>query len=190
MLSQLLIYNEGLFRSELRAYVFGDRPKSYTDNDVRDIVKIFSKYGIKLFHLALQFDTEIRITDLATMEISEHSVVLNKQDPIKELSDEEKAYIDNTLALPPTEISTNIECLAKMLDMRKGNLGKTLKYNFIKNVDFKDMKSQGKKTGVGRGNNTMREIFVTSGCFSALCMRSSAERATLIRSYLAKKIVV
>ena len=141
MLSQLLMYNMASFRNELRAYVFGERPKTYTDDDMKSILDVFTNYGIMMYHAEILSETQIRITDLSTLEISEYVVGV----PISifgtpascDLSDIEKTQIDNILYANPTmSCVVNIEEVAELLQMIKGNLVKTLKNSYVQCIDY------------------------------------------------------
>jgi len=131
MLSQLLIYNIASFRPELRAYVFGERPKSYKDNDMISILKVFSTYGIKLYQVTIMSKTKIQITNLSTLEVIENTIIPIHIIPTNELNDAEKYMIDNAFRpSPEMAFVVNIEEVADLLNTRKNNLLQTLKNSY------------------------------------------------------------
>ena len=188
MLSQLLIYNMASFRIELRAYVFGERPKTYTDDDMKSVLNVFAKYDITMYHATIMSENQIRITNLSTLAISDYAFGVPISITLaQKLSDDEKAQIDNFAlnANPTMSFVVNIEEVAKLLQTRKGNLVKTLKNSYAQGIDYSITNNtiNGKPGYVGRGKNTVRHVFVTQDCFKELCMQSHTERAALVRTY-------
>ena len=179
-LSQLLLYNIASPRCELRVYVFGDRPGSYTDDDERAIVSVFSKHGITIFHIAMLSDTKIRVRNLKTSEISEHIVapVCNTEPP--QLSADEKTEIEKTLK---SAEFIDLEKVVKWLDTLKSNLVKTLRKSYKADVDY-TIKKEPNPVKRRYGSNNWSTVRVSPSCFKELAMRSNSKNSAFVRSYL------
>jgi phage anti-repressor protein len=79
------------------------------------------------------------------------------------------------------DFTINLNNVAYWLNLRKDNLKRLLKSNFIQNQDYIETKETVK--GRGRGASNTKHILLTYTCSKLLCMISKCEKATLIRNY-------
>lgn len=97
-------------------------------------------------------------------------------------------FIDEFLSMNPddhmvlqTEFTLDLDVIAKWLNVKKGNLLKTLISSYKKDIDFTVVKTSN-KTGKYGGNN-YKKVMLTPDCFKRLCMLSRSKKAEDVRTY-------
>jgi phage anti-repressor protein/Holliday junction resolvasome RuvABC endonuclease subunit len=104
---------------------------------------------------------------------------------LKKFSTADNSFIDDFFShidinSPDDAHSVDLEFVSKWLNVRKGNLLKTLRASYILNVDYTWNKP---KSMPGRGRNTLRIVMLTPDCFKTLCMQSKSPQADRVRAY-------
>ena len=179
MLAQLLIYNAASSRSQLRAYVFGERPSTYTEDDVKAVLRLFTQYGITMYHVTFMSASQISITNLSTSEITEHVLCdpIRHKKPKEQLSELHKTQIE--IALKSNSI--DLDDVASWLRMRKEALAKTLHASYTEGSDY--FVTQHTRIPRQRGGHNRQLVTLTLDCFKRLCMRSKGYHADLVCAY-------
>ena len=77
------------------------------------------------------------------------------------------------------DFTINLELVSNWLNVRKDHLKTLLVSNFVKNVDYIELKVQGEK---GKGVNNRIDVLLTYTCSKLLCMISKSEKANVIRN--------
>jgi len=169
--SQLLFYNIAVPREELRLYVFGDHPKTYTTSDINMITKDLQTFGITLYQITDISDTCICIYNYTTSANTEHSFI-SKEKEIIDLSATMKVEIQESLK---SNEFIDLTKIAKWLNVRKDNLIRTLRRTYVLNIDYiiKDENPFKYK----RGGNLYIALYVSHNCFKKLVMRSDTKQA-------------
>ena len=186
MLAQLLVYNEASFRKDLRAYVFGERPKSYTEDDVNTIVILFKKYGIALYQVSSLSETRISIQDLSTLKISEHKIGVPICEPMQQLGAAEKDEINKAFNSKSTDPVILLDTVVLWLGGNKAELHRTLKRTYKVNIDYTSEKNPVESKS--KAKHYVR-ILITSECFKRLCMVTRTEKSEMVRSYLEVNVI-
>jgi phage anti-repressor protein len=78
------------------------------------------------------------------------------------------------------DFTINLELVSNWLNVRKDHLKTLLVSNFVKNVDYIELKVQGEK---GKGVNNRIDVLLTYTCSKLLCMISKSEKANVIRNF-------
>jgi len=75
--------------------------------------------------------------------------------------------------------SIDIDIIAKWFEMRKDHIKKTLKESYIKNIDYKIIKSESN----GLKGKPKEIILLTPKCFKLMAMQSRTKKAIQVREY-------
>jgi phage anti-repressor protein len=75
--------------------------------------------------------------------------------------------------------SIDIDIIAKLFEMRKDHIKKTLKESYIKNIDYKIIKSESN----GLKGKPKEIILLTPKCFKLMAMQSRTKKAIQVREY-------
>ena len=75
--------------------------------------------------------------------------------------------------------SIDIDIIAKWFEMRKDHIKKTLKESYIKNIDYKIIKSESN----GLEGKPKEIILLTPKCFKLMAMQSRTKKAIQVREY-------
>ena len=88
-------------------------------------------------------------------------------------------YKESTLQ---TDLVIDLDKVANWLDCPKYQLIRTLKLSYIKNIDYKQVKSLNVIKKDPRSNN-YKKFLITPDCFKRLCMMTRSSKGDTIRSY-------
>jgi len=105
---------------------------------------------------------------------------------LKKYSPVENAFVDDFFGhvdpdAPDDLPSIDLDKVSSWLNVRKGNLLKTLKASYKPGDDFTIAKPS--VSVAGRGKNTRRIVTLTPDCFKMLCMQSRSPQSDRVRSY-------
>jgi phage anti-repressor protein/predicted GIY-YIG superfamily endonuclease len=110
-------------------------------------------------------------------------MTLNLQNYLKKYSTINSNFIDDFFGMyknntNETDYVIDLENVVKWLKSRKETIKNTLTCSYIKNIDYKIIKSN--KKNVGRPKEL---ILLTPNCFKRLCMSSKTKKAEEVRTY-------
>lgn len=105
---------------------------------------------------------------------------------LKRYSTVDNAFIDDFFGLFATDSAgsdflVDLDAAAKWLAVKKFNLMRVLKADYVAGRDYTVNKPATRLKG--RGRNTRRDVMLTPDCFKALCMQSRSQQADRVRDY-------
>ena len=88
-------------------------------------------------------------------------------------------YDESTLQ---TDLVVNLDYVSKWLNIKKCDLLRTLRLNYIDKIDYTTERVKNPYNKDARANNYIR-CMLTPDCFKRLCMMSRAKNADMVRTY-------
>ena len=173
VISQLLLYKKASFRNELRAYLFGKHPSTYSDDDIKEIINAFASFGISTYHVEILTKQHVCIKNLSTMEVSNHIITASKCSRNKmEITLIDKAQIYE--ALKSTEL-IDLDNISRWLNMSRTNVIKILNRNYILGQDyFVDKYPAQEELPKRHGWHLKNRVRLTVECFRMYCCKTHA----------------
>ena len=179
-LGQLLYYNYASPKDELHMYLFGKKPNNL---DLKELATFLKSYNVTLFYMELKnetinctnvIDNNIIYIEPCTSCVKPTTLPDTFSQLCMKLCNKDNCHSN-------TEFTIDAMDVAKLLNIQKFIIMKTLRESYTENQDYTITKQPSKRGHIG--SNNYKKVMLTYNCFKRFCMLSRSNLSDHVRNY-------